>query len=146
MYKRQVLRSGSKEILSASTECHILSGRKEVTFDTVVCLIKVDVIYLNLALINFVERVVGSKDQRRTIVLPAEVIEIFDCGNFSGAKVLSLTTVNVQNLNIINVDVLKKLRAELFCQENTRSNYNNCLLYTSPSPRDYAASRMPSSA
>ena len=25
-------------------------------------------------------------------------------------------------------------------------NANNCLLYTSPSPRDYAASRMPSSA
>ena len=25
-------------------------------------------------------------------------------------------------------------------------NGNNCLLYTSPSPRDYAASRMPSSA
>ena len=25
-------------------------------------------------------------------------------------------------------------------------NYRNCLLYTSPSPRDYAASRMPSSA
>ena len=24
--------------------------------------------------------------------------------------------------------------------------YNDCLLYTSPSPRDYAASRMPSSA
>ena len=24
--------------------------------------------------------------------------------------------------------------------------YSNCLLYTSPSPRDYAASRMPSSA
>ena len=24
--------------------------------------------------------------------------------------------------------------------------YKNCLLYTSPSPRDYAASRMPSSA
>ena len=24
--------------------------------------------------------------------------------------------------------------------------YYNCLLYTSPSPRDYAASRMPSSA
>ena len=26
------------------------------------------------------------------------------------------------------------------------SNLNTCLLYTSPSPRDYAASRMPSSA
>ena len=25
-------------------------------------------------------------------------------------------------------------------------NIRNCLLYTSPSPRDYAASRMPSSA
>ena len=25
-------------------------------------------------------------------------------------------------------------------------DYNTCLLYTSPSPRDYAASRMPSSA
>ena len=27
-----------------------------------------------------------------------------------------------------------------------RVQHNNCLLYTSPSPRDYAASRMPSSA
>ena len=32
--------------------------------------------------------------------------------------------------------------------ENTQALINdyNCLLYTSPSPRDYAASRMPSSA
>lgn len=29
---------------------------------------------------------------------------------------------------------------------NSNSITNNCLLYTSPSPRDYAASRMPSSA
>ena len=28
----------------------------------------------------------------------------------------------------------------------TNTNIKNCLLYTSPSPRDYAASRMPSSA
>ena len=27
-----------------------------------------------------------------------------------------------------------------------RESYYHCLLYTSPSPRDYAASRMPSSA
>ena len=27
-----------------------------------------------------------------------------------------------------------------------KTQYRNCLLYTSPSPRDYAASRMPSSA
>ena len=29
---------------------------------------------------------------------------------------------------------------------NDKSLPNDCLLYTSPSPRDYAASRMPSSA
>ena len=28
----------------------------------------------------------------------------------------------------------------------THDEYGDCLLYTSPSPRDYAASRMPSSA
>ena len=30
--------------------------------------------------------------------------------------------------------------------ENRRSNNNDCLLYTSPSPRDLSTSRMPSSA
>ena len=30
--------------------------------------------------------------------------------------------------------------------EYNANQYNDCLLYTSPSPRDYAASRMPSSA
>ena len=30
--------------------------------------------------------------------------------------------------------------------DKIRSQSGNCLLYTSPSPRDYAASRMPSSA
>ena len=29
---------------------------------------------------------------------------------------------------------------------NHRTGFSGCLLYTSPSPRDYAASRMPSSA
>ena len=32
------------------------------------------------------------------------------------------------------------------CREDIDTPYYNCLLYTSPSPRDYAASRMPSSA
>ena len=34
----------------------------------------------------------------------------------------------------------------LSCLEGTHCLVWNCLLYTSPSPRDYAASRMPSSA
>ena len=33
-----------------------------------------------------------------------------------------------------------------FQQMGYRSDIRTCLLYTSPSPRDYAASRMPSSA
>ena len=35
-----------------------------------------------------------------------------------------------------------------FAPQNYKVHYedNDCLLYTSPSPRDYAASRMPSSA
>ena len=35
---------------------------------------------------------------------------------------------------------------EDFIFEISNEEYNSCLLYTSPSPRDYAASRMPSSA
>ena len=38
-------------------------------------------------------------------------------------------------------------RGMSICYFDTNENLNNaCLLYTSPSPRDYAASRMPSSA
>ena len=33
-----------------------------------------------------------------------------------------------------------------FSDGNDEINWYTCLLYTSPSPRDYAASRMPSSA
>ena len=32
------------------------------------------------------------------------------------------------------------------CDDTEYRDYKGCLLYTSPSPRDYAASRMPSSA
>ena len=40
---------------------------------------------------------------------------------------------------------IKKQEAYISCRL-TESDNINCLLYTSPSPRDYAASRMPSSA
>ena len=35
---------------------------------------------------------------------------------------------------------------ENFANQKTALTYNNCLLYTSPSPRDQRGSRMPSSA
>ena len=59
--------------------------------------------------------------------------------------------------NIIKIDALKfdieKPRAhsvfdeiKIIDKRENRSNLNNCLLYTSPSPRDRQKSRMPSSA
>ena len=48
--------------------------------------------------------------------------------------------------------ILKKLEGNSFLTTYSREfqgrmrKYYSCLLYTSPSPRDYAASRMPSSA
>ena len=50
----------------------------------------------------------------------------------------------------IQVDVTRSNgnRVTFVCSTNhvKCNNHNTCLLYTSPSPRDYAASRMPSSA
>ena len=39
-----------------------------------------------------------------------------------------------------------KLEEQRIAEERKLSELISCLLYTSPSPRDYAASRMPSSA
>ena len=39
-----------------------------------------------------------------------------------------------------------KVIGDVIMKANSSIWYNTCLLYTSPSPRDYAASRMPSSA
>ena len=36
--------------------------------------------------------------------------------------------------------------AKYLINQKVVKQFHNCLLYTSPSPRDYAASRMPSSA
>ena len=43
---------------------------------------------------------------------------------------------------------LERIKASIFDAPiiSTNAKYLSCLLYTSPSPRDYAASRMPSSA
>ena len=38
------------------------------------------------------------------------------------------------------------MRLQIKCEPKNNSHIISCLLYTSPSPRDYAAYRMPSSA
>ena len=53
------------------------------------------------------------------------------------------------NKTIIHVDPSNPVRATITpidSASNYNSNYNSCLLYTSPSPRDRTRSRMPSSA
>ena len=54
-----------------------------------------------------------------------------DAIRFSGAEMLRLTTMNVNNMGVSCINNLKKLRTQLFCQENTRSNNNR-----SPTNRD----------
>ena len=55
-----------------------------------------------------------------------------------GANVIA-TDINEQKL-----EEIKSLNPKIEIAK--LDSTNNCLLYTSPSPRDYAASRMPSSA
>ena len=45
-----------------------------------------------------------------------------------------------------NMGLEEAARALLDSEEEILTGNRDCLLYTSPSPRDYAASRMPSSA
>ena len=55
---------------------------------------------------------------------------------------------NIFTGNNITAELIEKHcnRYGITCQEEQPLLIVNCLLYTSPSPRDYAASRMPSSA
>ena len=63
------------------------------------------------------------------------------CG-FSGRAIQILKACGVDPKSIATVNVLDD--AEI--RQGIKEYSNCCLLYTSPSPRDYAASRMPSSA
>ena len=57
--------------------------------------------------------------------------------------------INSKNMsNIIPSDNsnLKRILSDIFPNKKIVIQDNNCLLYTSPSPRDLARSRMPSSA
>ena len=63
-----------------------------------------------------------------------------------------------KDAKILNIKLNREIHEMLVCfcdetgmsktvaTEKILSQYLDCLLYTSPSPRDYAASRMPSSA
>ena len=70
-----------------------------------------------------------AKDANKTEIKKA-VSEIF------GVKVEKVTTINMDG----------KAKRQGRYPEGRTASYKNCLLYTSPSPRDRCRSRMPSSA
>ena len=63
------------------------------------------------------------------------------CGTGDIAKLFS--DINHNQSKILCVDFNRKMLSE---GKKRLKNYKNCLLYTSPSPRDRQKSRMPSSA
>ena len=66
--------------------------------------------------------------------------------NFLNSEKLDLSFDNLTLLNNERIEAYKNLKnIGIPSKRNERWKYT-CLLYTSPSPRDYAASRMPSSA
>ena len=65
---------------------------------------------------------------------------------------ISLSAREIEIIELVaegltNQEIADRLTISKRTVDNHVSNvFTNCLLYTSPSPRDYAASRMPSSA
>ena len=79
--------------------------------------------------------------EKRNIPLPKNInasIEDADSEtrNASNAEINNQTAAQLENTRRIN-DVIEKIQ---------NHSFDNCLLYTSPSPRDQRGSRMPSSA
>ena len=61
---------------------------------------------------------------------------------------LEINNLDKGSMNLINSDESQRLleNCKVIKQISGGSSANTCLLYTSPSPRDMSASRMPSSA
>ena len=58
----------------------------------------------------------------------------------------TLDRKNMDSERIMDSNDQEKERGITITAKNTSINWKNCLLYTSPSPRDQRGSRMPSSA
>ena len=82
---------------------------------------------------------------------------------YGSSKILSdKDTLNIQLPNNSNIEKVRDILSKIISEKHSKSNLENlpktaaffsekdevvnCLLYTSPSPRDLSTSRMPSSA
>ena len=109
------------------------------------------IIFLPLFMLGCAPNVI---DENKVI----QKIESLDMTIFSksGDKIYSITSPNSSYDNIelefelkkpiINILNGEETKYIISSEESTLSDNNNCLLYTSPSPRDWMVSRMPSSA
>ena len=87
------------------------------------CLVKVNRININTRLHHTVERMIRREDDNVLTHCLPHINKRFDTVRLSGSGIFGLTTMNVKDNSISNM--LKILRAELICQQNTRSNNNN---------------------
>ena len=81
----------------------------------------------------FVEEISEIKDKTRPVV-------------FSAHGVPKSVPVEAENLKMTYVDATCPLVSKVHREAENLHKAGNCLLYTSPSPRDRTRSRMPSSA
>ena len=64
-----------------------------------------------------------------------------------GAKANDIFSVEIEALTLVMEQYKDETESSVELDiENIKPSYMACLLYTSPSPRDFAISRMPSSA
>ena len=113
-----------KEIATICVLCEILSCREEVTLNTIVCFIKIDVVHLNICLHNTMERMICSEDDNILTFCASSVSEYVNVICISCRIVVCFTTMNVHHMCMSCINQLKKFRAQLFCQQNTWSNNN----------------------
>jgi len=120
--RSRILRSCGEEIAAFCLTSKVFYGREEVTTNRVVCLVKVDSIYLNICLLKTMKRMIGGENQ---LVLVGTTRPVVNLSRFGGAEVVSLTRMNVKNSS--SRDKLKILRTQLLCQQNAGRDHHNGL-------------------
>ena len=109
-----------------STICFLrecLSGTIKVTLNTVMCLIKVHCIHINTRLYNTMQGVICGEDDNMLTHCVTHRHKQIDTICLSSLEMLSITTVNMQHICIINV--LKKVTTELISKQQSGCYNNN---------------------